>query len=297
MARVILIMNPSAGGGKLNDNLNVIRERLEEIYATVDIHLTSKPGDGADYINKNAHKTDVVIGAGGDGTIYELINALSALDKRPKFAIIPGGTANDFSRAVGMSQNPLIALDQILEGKEEQVDVGHSAHQYFLNFWGIGLITQVSENIESNKKDILGKLSYYMSAAQTVKEAKPFHLKLDSKEQDFDGKAVMVIVGNGPFTGGLQAFFPKNNLQDGLFDVLILKGTSLPAFWSILRSSMAKEEWFNEEEVIHFQTSELTLDCDPVQVIDCDGEKYYRTPTKLKVLPEHLTMIVGEYLH
>ncbi|WP_251025301.1 MULTISPECIES: diacylglycerol kinase family protein [unclassified Bacillus (in: firmicutes)] len=195
-----------------------------------------------------------------------------------------------------MSQDPFQALDQILEGKEEKVDVGHANDQYFLNFWGIGLITQVSENIESDKKETLGRLSYYMSAIHTVKEAIPFNLTLTSNKMNYDGEAVMVIVGNGPFTGGLKAFFPKNSIQDGMFDVLILKGTSVPTFWSILKSSIFNKDLFNKEEIVHFQTNELTISCNPQQQIDCDGEHNYKTPTKLTVLPKHLTMIVAEYI-
>ncbi len=154
-------------------------------------------------------------------------------------------------------------------------------------------MTQVSDNNEDQKKDTLGKMSYYMSAVKTVNEAEKIHVNIRSSEQNYEGEAVMVIVGNGPFTGGMQAFFPKNNLQDGLFDVVILTSTSLSAFWSILKSSIAQEELFDKEEIIHFQTSSLSVSCEPVQKIDCDGEKLYQTPSELNVLPKHVTMIVG----
>ncbi|MFC7394358.1 diacylglycerol/lipid kinase family protein [Scopulibacillus cellulosilyticus] len=293
MKSVSVIMNPSAGNNKLKNDIHIIKQKLSQKYESVDIYLTKEPGDGANYVRKIANNVDLIIGAGGDGTIYELINAICGLEKRPAFAIIPGGTCNDFSRAVGMSQKPLEALEQILDEHQEKVDVGYTDHQYFLNFWGIGLITQVSENLESDKK--LGRLSYYISTMQTINNAESFHLKLASKERDYDGKAVMVIVGNGPFTGGLQAFFPNCNLQDGLLDVLILKDTSLPTFWSILRSSVASEDLFNKEEIIHFQTNELTIECEPEQKIDCDGERNESTPAHIKILPQHLTVMVGDF--
>lgn len=293
MSHALVILNPTAGDKQLKNNSETIKQKLAQKYDTVDLYHTKFRGDGAEYVKENARNADIVIGAGGDGTIDELVNALCALDQRPAFAIIPGGTCNDFSRAIGMSQKPLEALDQILEGETKNVDIGWTNHQYFVNFWGVGLITQVSENLDENKT--LGRLSYYLSSLQTFSETDSFHLKLQSKERSFDGQAVMLLVGNGPFTGGLKAFFPNCNLQDGLLDVLIIKQSSLASFWSIFRSSVAQEDRFDADDIVHFQTEALTVACRPEQKIDCDGERNASTPSQIKILPRFLTVHVGDF--
>ncbi len=293
VTRVALILNPKAGNVKMVDQIDTIQNKLKEKFDEVKLYKTDYKGHGAELIDQVADHVDVVIGAGGDGTIYELANALCQREKRPAFGIIPGGTANDFSRAIGINQNPLQAVEQLLQDNRSTIDVGCSNDEYFLNFWGIGLITQASKNINPDTKEVLGRLSYYISTAQTVNNPEPFHLKVESDEKSFEGEAVMMIVGNGPFTGGIQAFFPDNNLQDGKFDVLIIKQSSLPTFWSIFQSKIMKESRFNEN-IIHFQTKSLRISAEPEQNIDCDGERHHTTPSSLEVVPNYLTVLTGD---
>ncbi|MEK1829231.1 acylglycerol kinase family protein [Priestia megaterium] len=116
---------------KLVNEIDFICDRLNTAFETVTLYKTEQPGDGADLVRKLEGKADVIIGAGGDGTIYELINALAPLQQRPVFAILPGGTCNDFSRAIGMNQNPLKAVEQIIEKQTEAVDVGKHGEDSF----------------------------------------------------------------------------------------------------------------------------------------------------------------------
>jgi diacylglycerol kinase (ATP) len=293
LTRVAIILNPKAGNVKMVNQIELIQERLQEKYEHVSLHKTEHEGHGAELVEELADDVDILIGAGGDGTIYELANAICKRENRPIFGVIPGGTCNDFSRAIGINQNPMQAVDQLLENNRSLIDVGRSNDEYFLNFWGIGLITQTSENINPDTKEVFGRLSYYISTAQTINNPEPFHLKVEADETNFEGEAVMMIVGNGPFTGGIQAFFPENNLQDGEFDVLIIKETSLPTFWSIFQSKVFKQSRFNED-ILHFQTKNLSIKASPEQTIDCDGERYYTTPSTLEVLPKYLTVLTGK---
>ncbi|ASK62264.1 diacylglycerol kinase [Virgibacillus phasianinus] len=294
MERVAIIFNPNAGKDKLKQSIGTIVQKLLQSYREVTIYQTEKPGDGADYVDKIAENVDLLIAAGGDGTVNEIINALCALQNRPIFAIIPGGTSNDFSREIGISQNPLKATDQLLEQKVESVDVGKTNQQYFLNFWGIGLITEVSSAVDSDSKATLGRMAYYLRTAQTVSDVDPFHLQVESEDYQFNGESVMLIVGNGTFTGGIQPFFPNGDVQDGLLDVLLIKETSLQTFWSMIQSKMTPEI-SNENGMIYFQTKRLSVSANPTQEIDCDGESHYSTPTTISILPGHLRMLVGEY--
>lgn len=293
LTRAALILNPNAGNQKLFKQLDTIKKILKENFDHMSFYETEYQGHGAEIVDQISEDIDVLIGAGGDGTIYELANAVCSKEKRPTFGIIPGGTANDFSRAIGMNQNPILAVEQLIQGKRKVIDVGRSDDEYFLNFWGIGMITQASENIDPNTKNLFGRLSYYISSAQTINNPSPFHLQVEADDDKFDGEAVMMLVGNGPFTGGIQVFFPENNLTDGKFDVLIIKESSLPTFWSFFQSKLTKQQILNED-IIHFQTKNLKITADPKQKIDCDGERNYLTPSTLEVLPEHITVLVGE---
>ncbi|TDQ36421.1 diacylglycerol/lipid kinase family protein [Aureibacillus halotolerans] len=289
---VALVVNPNAGKQKIIEELDHIEETLLKHFQKVETFQTKGPEEVDDLIDSIHQTYDLIIGAGGDGTIYQLANALSRLNHRPVFAVLPGGTANDFSRALGMSQDPLEALDQIIQCHIEPIDIGYDGDQYFLNFWGIGLITTVSQQV--NNKDSLGRLSYYLSTLQNMKEAKPFHVKIESDEFHFDGEAVMVLVGNSPFTGGVRAFFPSNNLQDGTFDVLIIKQSTMPSFIEMFRSRLQQAPP-EHEDLVYGQAKKIRVVTEPNLEIDCDGERRFTTPSTIVNLPQHLQLVVGDF--
>ncbi|MCT2537290.1 diacylglycerol kinase family lipid kinase [Aquibacillus koreensis] len=293
MERVAVIFNPTAGRGKLQKQKVKIEEILHNQFEQVDFYETQKYGDSGDLVRKVASEVDIIIAAGGDGTVNEVVNALCRLDRRPVLGIIPGGTSNDFSRAIGMYQNPVKATYQIVDKHQQPVDVGKTDKNYFLNFWGIGLITQVASNVDSEVKDRYGRFGYYLRTAQTMGKTEPFHLQLEADDFNFDDEAVMLVVGNGTFTAGVEAFFPKGDVQDGLLDVLLIKETSVQVFWSMLQTKMSNQPT-KEEGYIYFQTKKLKVTATPEQTVDCDGERRCSTPSEIEVLPDYLTMLVGE---
>ncbi|MRH41993.1 YegS/Rv2252/BmrU family lipid kinase [Aquibacillus halophilus] len=247
MERVAIIYNPASGKRKLSKFIHTITSTLRNQFQDVRLYQTEKEGDATCIVNQVGSSVDYVIAAGGDGTVNEIVNAICLLDHRPTLAIIPGGTSNDFSRAIGMSQNPLKATDQLLEKQLRDVDVGKADDSYFLNFWGIGLVTEVAQNVDSDAKENFGQLAYYIRTAQTMGQAKPFHVQLDAGSVRIDEEVVMMIVGNGMFTGGVNVFFPKADIQDGMLDVILIKETSVQVFWSMLQSKLVQEPSIEEE--------------------------------------------------
>jgi diacylglycerol kinase (ATP) len=292
LKKAAIILNSAAGKKQLVNMLPEIKATLENTYH-LKVYETKAKGDGASLVKELSTKNDLLIGAGGDGTIYELINTLSSLKNRPTFAVLPGGTCNDFSRALGLPQNPLKAAAQIAKGKAETIDIGKSNTNYFSNFWGIGMITNVSEQISSAVKENFGRLAYYLSTLQNMKNIKPFQLTVEADTFSFNDQAVMMLVGNGPFIGGMRTFFPHNNIQDGKFDVLIIKERSLESFFSLIRSKFTNTPNLHDD-LIYFQTTKLNIQTFPDQQIDCDGERQFYTPSSIEVLPKHLNVIVGD---
>ncbi len=237
MKQIALICNPAAGNKEMLASIDQIAKMLQYHLGPTEVYWTTKPGDGANFIRQHANQVDLVISAGGDGTVHELVNALAPLPHRPILAILPGGTCNDFSRAIGMSQDAMKAVEQILHQKKQKIDLGVGGNRYFLNFWGIGLVTQVSEGIADSSKERLGRLAYYLSAAQHVMAHQPFHLSIQTDTDSYTGEAAMVIVGNGSYIGGLQAFFPESSLQDGTTRYFSSKKPTFDVAWCLVPAS------------------------------------------------------------
>ncbi|WP_182199639.1 diacylglycerol/lipid kinase family protein [Paraliobacillus salinarum] len=292
MNRVAVIFNPASGNRKLAQLQEEIKEILETAFTEVKMYQTKKSGDGAEIVRQVYKAVDLIIAAGGDGTVHEVINSLAPLDSRPAFAIIPGGTSNDFSREISMVQQPLKAAHQISVKKTKWIDVGQSDHHYFLNFWGIGLITEVSETVDSDSKQNIGRLAYYLKTIQSIGKANVFNVKVETEAETVTDEAVMVIVGNGTYIGGIRAFFPNGDIQDGLFDILIVKEASIQSFFSMIQSKVGIQTQ-NMEGIIPLQAKRVTIETTPSQKIDCDGERKSETPSTIQVLPKHIEMVIG----
>ena len=119
-------------------------------------------------ITSNFNDSDIVIAYGGDGTVHHVLQHVLAVEATPTFAIIPGGTANDFARTLNMPMSPVKAAKMIIKQQTKQIDVGQFNGRYFLNFFGIGLVTETKQAVsESESKATLGRFSYYLNSLQT----------------------------------------------------------------------------------------------------------------------------------
>jgi YegS/Rv2252/BmrU family lipid kinase len=292
--RAAIILNPNAGQGRLQKQWDQVLEGLNNGFTDVKVYETNEPGDGAVYVKKLQHEADVIIAAGGDGTVHEVAEAIAALEGQiPAFGILPGGTCNDFSRALGMNQDPVIAAQQLSQKQMRHIDIGEFGGEYFTNFWGIGLITHVSESIDPNTKDKFGRLSYYLSAAKSLQTWEPFDLKVQSEEFSFEGEAAMFLAVNGPFTGGIKPFFPNTDLQDGKLDCLIIEKPSVSFIWDVLQNRLTDTS-VEGEGYHYFQSSEIEIQTTPPQLIDCDGERKDRTPSIIKCMKQKLHTLTGD---
>ncbi|SHF36224.1 lipid kinase, YegS/Rv2252/BmrU family [Seinonella peptonophila] len=294
MDTIALIINSNAGNQSLREDLPYIVNRLQHISTNVTLHYTEKPGDGKRIIDEIASDVDLLIAIGGDGTVHECVNALAHQPNRPLFAILPGGTCNDFTRALGISQDHRLAVEQILDLRTRHIDIGSHNGNYFLNFWGIGCITQVSQQIHKGLKKDWGRLAYYLSALQTISDPQRFEISIQTDTFNYQDEVVMMIVGNGSYLGGMTTFFPRSSVVDGLLDVLIIRDLSIDLLWSLLESRIM-DQLPTGSDLAYFHCNQLEVQSNPSLLIDCDGEKLHHTPSKIQVHPRYLEMVVGDF--
>jgi diacylglycerol kinase (ATP) len=295
MKKAVIIANPNAGSSSyFKDHLPEIESILRDRFTELEVLWTEKEGDGAAWVRGHAHFWDVVIASGGDGTVHEIGGAIAGIEEnRPAFGILPGGTCNDFARALGMDMDPVEAARQLAVSSMIPVDVGLADGRYFLNFWGVGLITQTSASISPDLKKDVGRFSYYLSALkQITNEPAKFRLRVKCDAFEFDNDAVMLLASNGPFTGGIRAFFPESRVNNGVLDVLIVEAINIGSIASLVGTSLTGTAP-DTEGLHYFQTDRLSVICEPDQEIDCDGERGKQTPSDIQILPGRLNVIWG----
>ncbi|PLS15879.1 lipid kinase [Bacillus sp. M6-12] len=292
--RGLLIYNDKAGHDNLEKHLSgclpVLARNINEFL----LLKTQKQGDAADFCRQYGEEMDVVFVLGGDGTVHECINGLAGLEKRPLFGILPGGTCNDFSRTLNISQNITQAAEQMVLGEYADVDIGTDGNHYFLNFWGIGLIAETSINIDPDEKKRLGKISYFISMLRTVKEMDPFPFKMVYDGKVLEDEAVMILAANGKFIGTSQIPAPLIEINDGLLDIIIVKNSSLSLFREVFEMKRSVSEITEEEAgILYFQAKSFSIYTHEQMDVDSDGEVYMKTPSEIHVLPKHIQILCG----
>ncbi|WP_052158791.1 YegS/Rv2252/BmrU family lipid kinase [Halobacillus sp. BBL2006] len=289
----LFIYNGNADQDQLKQELSQTIHVLTPYFKELNVIQTQSVEELEALCKEQGEFVDVLFILGGDGTIHECINSLAELEKKPVLGILPGGTCNDFSRVLGIPQNLTQAAEAIMKGQEVSVDAGKTESEYFINFWGIGLVTQTSFNIDEDQKSRLGVLSYFISALKTMTEARPFEFKIEVDGELLQGEAVMILIMNGRFIGTRQVPVPTIDLHDGQLDVLIIKNSNLTLFKELMTM---KRPWADEsrfQELHHRQGKKIQIEVDSSQEIDMDGEIKGETPASIEVLEDHFTFLSG----
>ena len=172
-----------------------------------------------------AHResVDCVVVGGGDGTINAAARALA--DSGLPLGVLPLGTANDFARSVGIPLDLAGAARVIGVGHTQRIDAGDVNGHLFFNVASVGLAADLAKAITTERKRRFGRLSYAISAAKLMLEARPFHAAILEGEgrEKVTVRTMQVAVGNGRFYGGGNVVASDARIDDGFLDLYSLE--------------------------------------------------------------------------
>jgi diacylglycerol kinase (ATP) len=292
MKRARLIYNPTSGRELVKRHLPEILAKLEIAGYEASCHATTCAGDATEAARIAVERQyDVVIAAGGDGTIHEVVNGLAEQDFRPKLGIIPTGTTNDFARALQIPRDIGNAVDIITKGDLIPVDIGRINEKYFINIAGGGRITELTYEVPSKLKTMLGQLAYYLKGMEMIPSIKPSDVRIEYDGKLFEGEAMMFLVGLTNSIGGFEKLAPDSSINDGLFSLLILKKVNLAEFIRI--STLAiRGEHVNDSNVIYTQANRIKVYSPEKVQVNLDGEFGGLLPAEFENLYRHLEVFV-----
>lgn len=197
MKRARIIYNPTSGRELIRKVLPDILQRFEQSGYETSAHATTCAGDAVKAARYAVEQEfDVVVAAGGDGTINEVINGLAEQDHKPKLGVIPVGTTNDFARALHIPRNIHKAVDIILEDYTHPLDIGRVNDQYFMNISGGGKITEVSYEVPSKLKTMIGQLAYYLKGIEMLPSIRPTRVEIEYDGKWYEGEIMLFLVSN-----------------------------------------------------------------------------------------------------
>jgi len=279
----MLVYNDKAGQADVQKNLGVAVSILSEGCIELTIIKGEEPGDLEKICIELGEQAEIVYIMGGDGTVHECVNGLAKLNKPPLVAILPSGTCNDFARSLYVPLTIREAARLALKGTKKDVDIGFVNDRFFINFLGIGLITDASKNINEGIKEVTGSLSYLISALKTANEAETFRYDLTTELEQLHGEAVMIVAMNGRFIGTKELPFEELLIDDGKLTVFIVKegGKSIFLDWIQHKSPFIRD--VKSDNLLIKQSNALKIQTNEEMMADTDGEIYLRTPLNMGI--------------
>lgn len=290
MKRARIIYNPTAGREVFRKHIGEVLEKLERAGYETSCHATTSEGDATEAA-KNAVERgfDLIIATGGDGTLNEVIAGVSPFEKRPKIGLIPMGTTNDFARALRIPRDIDDALDIIIKGETIPVDVGVMNDRHFINIAGGGRVTELTYDVPSRLKTVLGQLAYYLKGIEMLPSIKSSHVKIEYDGEVFDDEAMMFLVGLTNSVGGFEKLAPESSLNDGKFTLLILKKCNIAEFIRIVSLAL-RGEHLDDPLVISSKAEKITVTSREKVLLNLDGEYGGVLPATFQNLYRHIEM-------
>ncbi|KPC72568.1 lipid kinase [Thermoactinomyces vulgaris] len=289
MKRARLIYNPTAGRELVVKQLPQLLTKLEQAGFETSCYATTKRWTAAEEARQAAERQfDVVIAAGGDGTIHEVVNGLAGCEHPPKLGILPAGTTNDLARALRLPRDILAACDVITGSRTTLVDVGKFGERYFINVAAAGRITEVTYEAPSRLKTMMGPFAYYAKAIEKLGTLhKPFPLRLQTPRGEWEAEVLLFIIANSVSVGGFERLAPTADISDGLFDVLVVPKTNMTDLLQLATLAM-KGEHVHDSRVVYFQTEQIDVDTPETLKLNLDGEHGGDLVGRFEIVPHRL---------
>ncbi|SIT92943.1 diacylglycerol kinase [Edaphobacillus lindanitolerans] len=294
MKRARIIYNPTSGREIFRKHLPEVLVRLEKAGYETSCHATTCEGDATEAAKRAVERGfETVIAVGGDGTLNEVVAGISSFDeeKRPVIGLIPTGTTNDFARAVHIPRDIDEALDIIIAGETIPVDVGVVNGRHFINIAGGGKITELTYEVPSKLKTVLGQLAYYLKGIEMLPSIRASQLRVEYDGEVFDDEAMLFLVGLTNSVGGFEKLAPGASINDGKFSMFILKKCNIAEFIRVVSLAL-RGEHVNDPLVVHAKPSKIKVTSDEKVQLNLDGEFGGLLPAEFTNLPRHIRMFV-----
>jgi diacylglycerol kinase (ATP) len=285
-----VIINPAANSTKAASQL----ERVRRLQPAPELHLTEGIGHARELALKLAAAGhSIVVAAGGDGTVNEVVNGLAEHNlgvadpaKHVALGILPVGTMNVFAYELGLPGRDLeTTWAFITGGRQREIDLWQANGEFFIQLAGVGLDAAIVRETSWEMKKRFGPLSYVMSAARLLgKEAPMLEIEMPNRPLLYGS---IVLVGNGRHYGGPVPVFRDASNCDGLLDVLILHQQRALEVFQLL-SALTLTGYTECGDIDYLQVPSFRVTSSHEVPYELDGELGKETPVEFKAAPFRL---------
>jgi len=256
----------------------------------LDIEFTKHPMHAMELAKGAKNKYDIVIVAGGDGTVNEVINGI--IGSKIILAIIPFGSTNVLALELGIPFNAKEASELIAHGKRLKIDLGHAktseGSRYFSMMVEAGFVPKLIEGVNLKIRKRWGNLSYLLSGIRQLLTYKWYNIHVEHKSRSV---GYLAIVSNSKDYAGEYQIAEKASITDGLLDLVVINRKGFGGIIKFLSSVLiGKSNTFLRGE--YYQIKEAHIYCRHKMLVQVDGELMGTAPVDVKVAPKALTVMV-----
>ena len=295
--RLKIILNPSSGRETARSNIENVLSYLamKGSIERADINYTAKRFDAMNFaIDTNPEEYDMLIAAGGDGTINEVVTGIMRSEIDIPVAIYNSGTVNDFATINHLPSSPADFARMLEDPEFVRVDCGKAGDSYFMNVLAGGSFADVIYNVQPDLKTALGPVAYWISAMKDIPTLNSSqHIMIHNGDETIETDAVMFFVSNTSSVGGFRNLMSRADVTDGLLDVMVLKKMErteiMPLFGKIIVG-----DHINSDKVIYFQATDFSIEAPEAEstiTLDLDGEKGPSLPIRISCVPRAINLV------
>src|SRR3954469_6205504 len=289
--KTCIILNPSAGKARDLDDIVARMARLPH----AELRLTSKVGSAARFARTAVRKgCELIIAAGGDGTLNEVVNGIGENTGTARVGLIPLGTGNDFARSIGIPADLDDAIDLIRAEQTRAIDlvrVTSDEVRYFVNVSAGGFSGLVNEKLTPEMKKTWGPLVYLRSAAAALPELRAYRTTLAfDNDESLMLELYNVVVANGRYVAGGMLIAPEAAIDDGLLDVILIPKRPAPEL-ALVVAQIALGTHLSSDAIVYRRTAKLTVNSKPGMWFNVDGELVGNEPARFEIVARALNFI------
>jgi YegS/Rv2252/BmrU family lipid kinase len=289
MRRLLLIVNPVAGGGRPARALPQVQSAIRGLGLEQRFEYTSSLQHGRELALAAAANGEVAVAFGGDGLIGAVAGALKHSDG--VLGILPGGRGNDLCRVLGIPRKPVAACEVLATGVEQALDIGQAGERTFMGIASCGFDSVVNR-IANDTTRVRGSLVYPYALLRALPswQAAEFGVTLDGgPTRRFTGYSV--AAANSKAFGGGMLLAPNASLTDGLLDVVTIEDMSRLRFLA-LTPTVFNGRHVRQRSVDVARAEEVHIEATRPFTLYADGEPLGELPVTIRTLPGAVRTIV-----
>lgn len=287
--RIAFIVNPKAGTNLQRHIHDSVEKHLNHRKFEYGFRFTERAGHARDLaLQCVADGYNIVVAVGGDGSINEVASAL--IGTETVLGIVPAGSGNGLAMHLGYGRDIDNAVKKINTAEERLIDVGLMNGQPFINLAGIGFDGLVSNLMKGS--NWRGFIPYFLKSLEAGLKYTPRECRIEVDDRAITEKCFIISVANGPMWGYNFQIAPDALLDDGYFEVVVMKDAPKWQYFAVVPSSL-NGKIYDAEFVEHFRSRKVKIYAEGKNYVHLDGEGFvHEGALEFEIKPKALKILV-----